>query len=356
VTGTLRRLSSWLVEAGGHHDGLEIRDLGEMRGVVATKPIARGSEVARIPRSLLITLETALARLAERRLSPPALELSSERTQLAVWLLVERGDPLSAFQPYFNALPRSLPRFPIYASAEDRSLLDGSLAGAMLDRLRVNLEADHATLTARAPGLSIQPDELVWATMCAASRSFLLGIDGRETTALVPFLDMLNHERGPNTRWSYSADSQAVTLTAQRDYQPGDEVCCDYGRKPNMYLLLHYGFCIDNNDADEAVLGSTEQVRVTHNSDEPFAQLMLFKLRSQHRDEAATRAALADAARAGLARFSTTLADDQAQLAAANLSPDARNFIATRLGEKRVLHAWLELATDGPSELFRLPP
>lgn len=355
MTDSLRRLSSWLIEAGGHHDGLEIRELGEMRGVVATRPIARGTEVARIPRRLLITLETALARLAGRPLPPPELELSSERTQLAVWLLAERGDPRSAFQPYFNALPRSLPRFPIYASPEDRALLDGSLAGAMLDRLRAQLDADHATLSARVPWLSIEPDDLVWATMCVASRSFLLGLDGKEATALVPFIDMLNHERGPNTHWSYNADGQALTLVAQRDYQPGDEVCSDYGRKPNMYLLLHYGFCTDHNDADEAVLGSTEQLRVTRNSDEPFAQLMLFKLRSQHRDEAAARAALADAARAGLARFSTTLAEDQAQLAQADLSANARNFIMTRLGEKRVLHAWLELATDGPSDLFRWP-
>jgi hypothetical protein len=326
-----------------------------MRGVVATKPIARGSEVARIPRSLLITLETALARLAERRLRLAELELSSERTQLAVWLLVERGDPGSAFQPYFDALPPSLPHFPLNASPEDRALLDGSLAGAMLDRLRADLEADHATLAARASGLSIGRDELGWAAMCVASRSFLLGIDGREATALVPFIDMLNHERGPNTRWSYNPEIQALTLIAQRDYQPGEEVCCDYGRKPNMYLLLHYGFCVDNNDADEAVLGFAEQVRVTRNADEPFAQLMLFKLRSQYRDEAATRAALADAARAGLARFSTTLSEDQGQLAGADLSANARNFIVTRLGEKRVLHAWLELATDGPSELFRWP-
>jgi hypothetical protein len=355
VTAYLRRLSPWLVEAGGHHDGVEIANLGEMRGVVATGPIARGSEVARIPRRLLITVEDAHARVADRGPRLTDLELSSERTQLAVWLLVERSDPGSAFQPYLDALPRSLPRFPIYASAEDRALLDGSLTGAMLDRLRADLDADHAKLAAGAPSLSIGRDELVWAAMCVASRSFLLGIDGREATALVPFIDMLNHERGSNTRWSYNADIQALTLIAQRDYQPGDEVCCDYGRKPNMYLLLHYGFCIDHNDADEAVLGSAEQVRVTRKPDEPFAQLMLYKLRSEHRNEAAARAALADAARAGLARFSTTLEEDQAQLAGTDLSANARNFIATRLGAKRVLHAWLDLAKDGASELFRWP-
>lgn len=356
VVGYLQRLSSWLVEAGGHHEGVEVRELGEMRGVVATRPIPRGSEVVRVPRSLLITLQTALGRLEERQVRVAELELSSKSGPLAVWLLVERSDPGSVFQPYFDALPQRLPRFPINAASADRALLDGSLAGAMLDRLRADLEADHARLVAGVPMFrSLGLDELVWARMCVRSRSFGLGIDGRDATVLVPFVDMFNHERGPNTRWDYDPEGQAFCLVAQRAYQPGEEVCCNYGGKSNVYLLLHYGFCIDDNDADEAVLGFTEQVRVRRDTDEPFAQLMLAKLRARYRDEAAVRAALADAAHAGLARFSTTLADDQALLAVGKLSADARNFIVTRLGEKRVLHAWLEFATHGPAELFRWP-
>jgi hypothetical protein len=119
---------------------------------------------------------------------------------------------------------------------------------------------------------------------------------------------------------------------------------------------LHYGFCVDDNDADEAVLGSSEQFRVMRDSSEPFAQLMLAQLRARCRNEATARAVLANAARAGLARFSTTLAEDEALLAGEGLSPTARNFVTARLGEKRVLHAWLELATDGPAELFAWPP
>jgi hypothetical protein len=323
--------------------------------VVATRPIKRGTEVARIPRSLLITLETALARLEEHQVRPAELELSNLHTQLAVWLLIERRDPRSVFQPYFDALPPSFPRFPIYASPADRALLDGSVAGAMLDRLRADVEADHAKLVAGVPRFPIELDQFVWARMCVMSRSFDLGIDDRHTIVLAPLVDMLNHERGPNTRVDYDPEGQALSLTAQRDYQPGEEVRCDYGRKSNMSLLLHYGFCIDDNDADEAELGSTDRVRVRRDTDESYAQLMCAQLRARYRNEAATRAALADAARAGLARFSTTLAEDQALLAGTELSADARNFIVTRLGEKRVLHAWLEFATEGPPDLFRWP-
>jgi histone-lysine N-methyltransferase SETD3 len=326
-----------------------------MRGVVATHPIAAGSDVVRVPRSLLITLETARARLVEGQVIPAELALSSKHFMLALWLLIERRDPRSVFQPYLDALPAGFPRFPIHASPEERALLDGSLAGDMLGRLRVNLEADHAKLVASAPGLDLGLDELIGAATCVMSRSFRVELDGQETTVLAPLLDMVNHARGPNTRLDYDADGKAFRLIAQRAHPPGEEVCCDYGRRPNWYLLLHHGFCIDDNDDDEAVLGFPEPVRVKQNTDEPLARMLLFKLRCQHGDEAAARAALADAARAGLARFSTTPADDEALLTGTELSPNARNFIVARLGEKRVLHAWLALAHEGPAELFRWP-
>jgi histone-lysine N-methyltransferase SETD3 len=301
-----RRLSSWLVEAGGRHEPLEIRELRGMRGVVATAPIAAGSQLAEIPRRLLINARTALERLAARQIRA-GLEDANEVTQLAAWLLVEQRDPGSRFRPYLESLPRSFPQFPLQAAPEDVALLDGSLVGAMLAYQRAELTADHARLVADAPwARSIGFDEFLWARMCVASRTFKLSIDGTDGRVLAPFVDMLNHERGPNTRWHYDPDDQVFRLIAQREYQPGQEVCGNYGLKPNMYLLLHYGFCVDDNDADEAVLGSSEQFRVMKDSSEPFAQLMLARLRAGCRSEATARAVLADAARAGLARFSTS--------------------------------------------------
>src|SRR6185295_18801735 len=105
VADYLGRLSSWLIEAGGHHDCLEIRELGTMRGLVATRAVELGSLLMQVPRSLLVDARTALERLAARQLSTAELEQASSATQLAAWLLVEHRDPDSTFQPYFAALP-----------------------------------------------------------------------------------------------------------------------------------------------------------------------------------------------------------------------------------------------------------
>jgi hypothetical protein len=321
---------------------------------VATRPIAHGSELSQIPRRLLISVKTALGRLAEKQMRAAAVEESSELTQLAVWLLVEQRDPGSVFRPYFDSLPRSFPHFPINVAPADLALLEGSSTGAMVDYQRATLESDHARLEIDVPWFrSITFDEFVWGKLCVASRAFGFAIDGAETKVLVPIVDMLDHERGPSTRWKYDAEGQVLRLFAQRDYLPGEEVFGNYGRSSNTDLLLSYGFCIDDNEADRAVLGATEQFRVSRDTSEPSAQRMLAQLRARCRDEAAARAALADAARAGLAPFPTTLAEDEALLAGADLSTDARNFVVARLGEKRVLHAWLRFATEGPAEAFR---
>lgn len=348
------RLSSWLVEAGGHHDYLAIRELGTMRGLVASRPIVSGTQLMQVPRSVLVHPSTALEGLAARQMPTRELEQATAATQLAAWLLVERRDPDSRFQPYIASLPQSFPDFPISATPADLALLAGSLAGDMIENFRASLAAEHAQLVADVPWFhSISFDDFLWAKTCVGSRTYLLRMNDKDVGALVPFADMANHERGSNTRWEYDSDLQVFRLLAQRDYSPGEEVCCDYGPKPNMALLAHYGFCITDNDADQAVIGSTEPVRVTRDPSDPFAQIMLLKARATCGDEAAARAALADAARAGLARFPTTIAEDEALLATSGLPPLARNFIMARLGEKRVLQAWLDLSTDGPSHWFQ---
>lgn len=354
MTDELGSLSSWLIDAGGHHHGLELRALAGMRGAAATRSITVGTELAQIPRSVWISVEAARGRLAERQMCTPAVEEMSELTQLALWLLVEDRDPHSAFRPYLDALPKSFSHFPINVAPADLALLAGSLTGALVDHQRATLESDHARLEIDVPWFrSISFDEFVSAKLCVSSRAFEVVMDGKATKVLVPFLDMLNHEAGPNIRWPHDADHQVLRLVAQRAYAPGEQVFNDYGSKSNAYFLLHYGFCIEDNEADQAVIGSTEQFRVLRTTDGPAAQRMLAQLRARCGNEGAARASLAEAARASLAQFSTTIADDEALLAGEGLSAHARNFVIARLGEKRVLQAWLERATDGPAELFR---
>jgi histone-lysine N-methyltransferase SETD3 len=337
----MEALTSWLAAGGAHLDRLAIRERAGHRGVFATRAIAEGTVIVRLPRPLLVTREQVRVSSLGRQLRDANLELSSSHALLAGWLAVERRNPRSPFHPYFDALPRAFDGFPLHASAEHRALLAGSLTGAMLDELRADLDADFAKLARVRLFGGVLRDELIWARLCVGSRVFAVTIDGLDTTALVPFADLLNHDPGRHTRWQYDQEAEAFTITALRDHAPGEEIYDSYGSKPSWRLLVQYGFVVDDNADDEAELLG---VRVARSTDHAGAQELLATLAKQHAgDERAIRRALAHGARAALARFSTTIGEDDELLA--DPACPARDFIRARRSEKAVLHTWLDLAT-----------
>ena len=69
---------------------------------------------------------------------------------------------------------------------------------------------------------------------------------------LAPLLDMANH--GPDG-CSYKCEGDGVALYTSRALAEGDEVCLNYGARPNSEWLLHYGFLPETNEEDVQGLG-----------------------------------------------------------------------------------------------------
>ena len=69
---------------------------------------------------------------------------------------------------------------------------------------------------------------------------------------LAPLLDMANHS--PDG-CSYKCEGDSVALYTSRALAEGDEVCLDYGSRPNSEWLLHYGFLPPSNKDDVQGLG-----------------------------------------------------------------------------------------------------
>ena len=69
---------------------------------------------------------------------------------------------------------------------------------------------------------------------------------------LAPLLDMANH--GPDG-CSYKCEEDSVALYTSRAIAEGDEVCLNYGSRPNGEWLLHYGFLPPSNKNDVQGLG-----------------------------------------------------------------------------------------------------
>ena len=93
----------------------------------------------------------------------------------------------------------------------------------------------------------------------------------KKTDVLVPFADLLNHKRPKQTQWYYDDSIESFVIQATENIEEGNEIFDSYGKKTNARFLLHYGFCLDDNDASEF------NMTITFNESHPlFKQKKIF--------------------------------------------------------------------------------
>jgi hypothetical protein len=68
---------------------------------------------------------------------------------------------------------------------------------------------------------------------------------------MCPFMDYFNHsDRGCDPE----ANAKGYSVTADRDYKAGEEVYVSYGAHSNDFLLVEYGFILQENSCDSLSL------------------------------------------------------------------------------------------------------
>jgi histone-lysine N-methyltransferase SETD3 len=192
-------------------------------------------------------------------------------------------------------------------------------------------------------------------------------IHGRNTIGLVPMADILNHRHPGETGWRYDDGVDGFTLIASQDLAPGVPVHASYCHSCNSELLMHYGFCLEENEDNRAQIRfAARTFRVPASLDHKSTRKMLSLLRltcagsddalPPSRDaegeigpvslanETRSLLALAAACTEALRRFPTSMEEDEALLQDQALTRNSRNSILMRRGEKRVLRYFLELA------------
>lgn len=104
----------------------------------------------------------------------------------------------------------------------------------------------------------------LWASLILKSRAFPAylvknianEIDIRlDEAMLLPIIDLLNHDMKAVTEWSADkVDGVNYFSFKSLSAKEGEELFNNYGRKGNEELLLAYGFCIEDNEADSCAL------------------------------------------------------------------------------------------------------
>ena len=166
-----------------------------------------------------------------------------------IFMLIDRKNPKSFFQPYYNILPKTLSNMPIFWNENELKYLTGSHLLNQIEERVIAIESDYHAICNLIPEFIKYStlDEFKWARMCVCSRNFGLIINSIRTAALVPYADMLNHYRPRETKWQFDDYVQGFTVTSTQGIMNSAQVYDSYGQKCNHRFLLNYGFSIENN-------------------------------------------------------------------------------------------------------------
>lgn len=151
---------------------------------------------------------------------------------------------------------RVLPSFadfsgiPFFWPEEAQKLLPGA-AKHLLENQQTKFHRDWEQLRRGHPRVALDDYKHAW--FIVSSRSFYqetprtLRCPWEDRVALMPVADLFNHA-AVGCKVSYS--EEGYEITADRDYHPGDEICTSYGNHTNDFLLVEYGFVLDDSTCD----------------------------------------------------------------------------------------------------------
>jgi len=224
--------------------GLELGGNDEYRSVLTKLDKAAGETLLEIPLQNTLTVDTIRSRIAS---CSDDDDLIDQEEALALGLLrLKPQDPyISGVLPKTHQNVWTMPGelWNIWKAALPRCYAETFVA----TRQRVS---KFATKTAESNEFSL--DELLWAFSMVRSRSLavpeLASNDNEMPLALIPGLDLLNHEFGSSTQLRLDETSQKWVLVSSDSIEANEEVFLSYGDdKDNWKLLLTYGFALSNN-------------------------------------------------------------------------------------------------------------
>ena len=198
------------------------------RGLVATCPLAAEEPCLRVPFDLCAV-------------EPEDDGEGHWASRLASRLV--RNELQAAHKESLPGPPDVLTRWPDEAID---ALGDPSLAREA-DAIYFWRDAQWAAHVERHPG-DDEREAYIDALDVVCSRTVRCG----DNLVLAPLLDMANHHA---TGCSYKCEGDGVALYTSRALAEGDEVCLNYGPRPNGEWLLHYGFLPPTNREDVQGLG-----------------------------------------------------------------------------------------------------
>mmetsp|Transcript_3308 Transcript_3308/g.5112 ORF Transcript_3308/g.5112 Transcript_3308/m.5112 type:complete len:559 (-) Transcript_3308:88-1764(-) len=286
---------------------------GAERGLYAEDDISTGDMIVSVPSLMLLKVTNSpKEKCPTKGLVDEELWSSSPWYIRLAYLLLEKVKlQPSDWKPYISALPERF-ETPIHWNHDQLKDLHYPYLLERVDLQKADLRRRCEAFKNGKSGisLSMSSEELIWATECVRSRSFmgpnagdprtrilrqifLFGLAGvyvaqggdfgrvigavaaasifgvvsdviisqNKRQFIMPvFADMANHRsQAKDTQADVNFWSGDVTVFAGSDVRKGDEIFFSYGAKSNDALLQYYGFVEENNPNDVYVFDSFEK-------------------------------------------------------------------------------------------------
>lgn len=386
----------WLRDGGGQFPKLYLKYYSDdYRGVHCLTKVPEDDTILYVPFKYIMTSEVAKASDIGQKIVASGVDLRSKHSYLASYVLQEKLQETSFWDPYINILPQHYANMPIFFNETNLNLLKGSFTMEKIADRIDSLRIEYDNIRRACPAFAkYTHEQFVWARLVVITRIFGMAINGNKTDGLVPYADMLNHRVPKETKWTFDDGRYGFIITSLKSLPRGEQVYDSYGRKCNSRFFVNYGFALDENEDNEAVvrlglpetdphysmkirfLGGREInakrefqipesyrekktkelfsfLRFVHAKD---SELMLlgqtdgFKLDDIEpislRNETQVLTHLAEESKRMLAQFDDTYESDVKLIESGTLPmfSNQRNCVIMRYGEKKVLQSFINLA------------
>lgn len=267
--------AAWIRDNGGMvHSALSVNDHREL---VVVRDVDVNTRLMEIPAACLPSSNNTNTNEWGKKLADciASEDLYTDKQDLMVAFTLARGE---GYQPYLETLPSSssfdlLPRL---WNEQQKTLLQGSCLLQRVQEATDGLIKDYQLISNKWNGPAAQQlpslDQVSSMLAAVTSRAFAdMGAttDGDNSIAMVPLLDLCNHQRGGRTKKNVSYQqlrSSSVVATAQDALSAGTVLQITYGAKGNAQLLYNYGFCIPNNIEPDGSSNDVVEVLVKGNN------------------------------------------------------------------------------------------
>ncbi|KAF3765076.1 Set7, ribosomal lysine methyltransferase, partial [Cryphonectria parasitica EP155] len=249
--------------------GVEINNIRPMRlsgrgfGIVATDHIPEGTEILTVPCSILRTLDTVPSTITKKLpkdmtvhgllAADLALNQTENATTYAKW---------DAVVPTWENIQLSMP---MVWPASLQAFLPAA-AAKLLRKQKKKFERDWDLVSAAFPfstrggvRASCTEEEYLYAWMLVNTRTFYFvtprtkKLPKADHMVLQPVADLFNHTDKDGCEVAFN-HATTYSFRTTRSYEKGQEVHISYGKHPNDFLLVEYGFVLDQNRWDEVCL------------------------------------------------------------------------------------------------------